>query len=52
MTGRILNAIRKNHVEGRLNDCRFVKLYLTEKVHPCMIIEYLDQSKLLKQMIL
>ena len=52
MTGRILNTIRKNQVEGRLNGCRFVKLYLTEKVRPCMIIEYIDQSKLFRQMIL
>ena len=52
MAGRILNTIRKNQVEGRLNGCRFVKLYLTEKVRPCMIIEYIDQSKLLRQMIL
>jgi len=51
-TNRILNTIRKNQVEGRLNDCRFVKLHLTEKVHPCMIIEYLDQDNLLRQMIL
>ena len=52
MTYRILNTIRKNQVEGRLNDCRFVKLHLTEKVHPCMIIEYLDQDNLFRQMIL
>ena len=52
MTGRILNTIRKNQVEGRLNNCRFVKLYLTEKVHPCIIIEYFDESNLLRQMIL
>ena len=52
MAGRILNTIRKNQVEGRLNDCRFVKLHLTEKVRPCMIIEYIDQRKLLRQMIL
>ena len=52
MTNRILNAIRKNQVEGKLNDCRFVKLYLTEKLHPCMIIEYIDQSDLPRQLIL
>lgn len=51
MTNRILNTIRKNQVEGRLNDCRFVKLHLTEKLHPCMIIEYIDQTKMLRQMI-
>lgn len=50
--GHILNTIRKYQVEGKLNDCRFVKLYLTEKVHPCMIIEYLDQGNLPRQMIL
>lgn len=52
MAGRILNTIRKNQVEGRMNNCRFVKLHLTEKVHPCMIIEYIDQSNLPRQMIL
>ena len=52
ITGRILNTIRKNQVEGRFNDCRFVKLYLTEKVHPCMIIEYIAQGNLPRQMIL
>lgn len=52
IAGRILNTIRKNQVEGRLNDCRFVKLHLTEKVHPCMIIEYIDQINLPRQMVL
>lgn len=52
LAGRILNTIRKNQVGGRFNDCRFVKLHLTEKMHPCMIIEYLDQNNFRRQTIL
>ena len=44
ITNRILYTSRKNQVEERLNDCRFVKVNLTEKVYPCMSIEYFGRT--------